>query len=297
MQQLQFYCMVPKYEVNCVICQLASYIFNKIWLYAFIAKLNNCLEGVTFITATKSEDTEPACEDLTSIRDIEAQFAVMTSSIKQALISNNVDVALLIERLCAISAVKNEKVPLFDEDVFKKIQVPLFDEDVSGKIQSVDEFWKRLRYQWNIYDYELLEFIVNISECKEAKETFEEFFSRFDPSTIEDVSLVLDCRVKDREGLLKPVLRIKVKAEKCTLHIKNMVEKMVSEKFNLDKYTLRLQSIKKGCVELSYYISKSLRRYLLHFEVSKDTVKDFRAYKIVSLHIDEFELDTTVSSQ
>ena len=207
----------------------------------------------------------------------------MTSNIKQALINNNVDVALLIERLCAISAVKNEKVPLFDEDVFKKIQ-------------SVDEFWKRLRYQWNIYDYELLEYIVNISECREAKEIFQNFFSRLNPSAIEDVGLVLDCRVKDREGLLKPVLRIKVKAEKCTLDIKNMVEKMVSEKFNLNKYTLCLQSIKKGCVELSYYISKSLRKYLLHFEFSKDIMEDFCTHKIVNLHIDEFELDTMVSS-
>ena len=171
-----------------------------------------------------------------SIRDIEAQFAMMTSSIKQALINNNVDVALLIERLCAISAVKEKKVPLFDKDVFEEIQ-------------SVDEFWKRLRDQWNIYDYELLEYIVNISGCREAKEIFKEFFSRLNPSAIEDVGLVLDCRVKDREGLLMPVLRIKVKAEKCTPHIKKMVEKIVSEKFNLDKYTLCLQSIKKGCVE------------------------------------------------
>ena len=257
--------------------------FYKIWLYALIAKLSNSLEGVTFIAATTSENTEPACEDLTSIRDIEVQFALMTSNIKQALINNNVDVALLIERLCAISAVKNEKVPLFDEDVFEKIQ-------------SVDEFWKRLRDQWNIFDYELLEYIVDISECRKAKEIFKEFISRLNPSAIEDVDLVLDCRVKDREGSLKPVLRIKVKAERCTAHIKYMVEKTVSEKFNLDKYTLRLYSIKKGCVELSYYISRSLRTYLLHFEFSKDTVEDFYAYKIVSLHIDEYVLYTTTVS-
>ena len=110
------------------------------------------------------------------------------------------------------------------------------------------------------------------------------------------MGLVLDCRVKDLEGLLKPLLRIKVKAERCTSHIKYMVEKIVSEKFNLGEYTLRLQSIKKGCVELSYYISESLSTYLLYFEFSKHTLKDFCAHKIVSLHINKFELDTTVSS-
>ena len=207
----------------------------------------------------------------------------MTSSIKQALINNNVDVALLIERLCAISAVKNENVPLFDEDVFENIQ-------------SIDKFWKILRDQWNLFDYELLEYIVDVSECREAREIFTEFFSSFDTSAIEDVDLVLNCRVKDQEGLLKPVLRIKVKAERCTSHVKCMVEKIVSEKFDLEKYTLRLQSIKKGCVELSYYISASLSKYLLYFEFTKHTLEDFRAHKIVSLHISKCELDTTVSN-
>ena len=260
----------------------SAYYIYEILLYAFIAKLSisHSIVCATFLVAATSEDS---CDELTSIRDIEAQFAVMTSRIKQALIDNNVDVVSLIERLCAITAVKNENVPLFDEDVFERIQ-------------SIDEFWKRLRDQWNLFDYELLEYIINISECREAKEIFKDFFSSFDPSAIEDVGLVLDCRVKDREGLLKPVLRIKVKAERCTSHIKYMVKKIVSEKFDLEKYTLRLQSIKKGCVELSHYISQSLRTYLLYFKFSKHTLEDFRAHKIVSLRIDEFELDTAVSN-
>ena len=62
-----------------------------------------------------------ACKRLTNIRHIEVQFAMMTNRIKQALIRNNIDVASLIEQLCAISAVKNRNVPLFDEDVFKEI--------------------------------------------------------------------------------------------------------------------------------------------------------------------------------
>ena len=54
---------------------------------------------------------------LTSIVDIEVEFAIMTEKIKQALISSNVDVVALIEKLCAISAVSDKNVPLFIEDV------------------------------------------------------------------------------------------------------------------------------------------------------------------------------------
>ena len=79
----------------------------------------------------------------------------MTIRIKQALISNNVDIVPLIEQLYAISAVRNKNVPLFDEDVFERIK-------------SIDEFWRKLRNFWNIFDYELLEYVVEVSECGEA---------------------------------------------------------------------------------------------------------------------------------
>ena len=239
-----------------------------------------------FLAALTSVGTGFPSEKLISIQRIEVQFAMMTSRIKQALIKNNVDVVSLIEQLCAISAVKCKNIPLFDEDVFEKIK-------------SIDDFWRKLRSFWNIFDYELLQFVVEISDCKEAQHIFVEFLSRIDPSAIEDVDLVLDCRVEDREGLLKPVLRIKVKAEKCTTAIKKRIEEIVSKTYNLERYALRFQGIKAGCIELLYYILKPLKLYLLQFKVSEDIMAEFLAHKIISLHIDEFELkilsDTTVS--
>ena len=210
----------------------------------------------------------------------------MTKRIKQALINSNVDVVSLIEQLCAISAVKNKKVPLFDEDVFEKIQ-------------TINELWRKLRNFWNIFDYELLQYVVEISDCKEAQEIFEEFLLRIDPSVIEDVDLVLQCREEHQEGLLKPVLRIKVNTEKCTLNIKKQVEEIVSKTYNLDRYALRFHSIKEGCIELLYYISEPLKLYITQFKISEGIVAELFACKIIGLYTDDFELkiptDTTVS--
>ena len=192
---------------------------------------------VTFLAAVTSKGTGCASEKWTKIKAIEIQFAKMTSRIEQALISNNVDVAELIKQLCAISAVKNKKVPLFDEDVFEKIK-------------SIDALWRKLRFFWNIFDYELLKYVIEISECGEAQRIFEEFLSRIDPSVIEDVDLVLYCGEENQEGSLKPVLRIKVNTEKCTLNIKKQIEKIISKTYNLDKYALRFQGIKEGCTLL-----------------------------------------------
>ena len=131
-----------------------------------------------------SEDIRPPpCEKLTNIQDIEIEFAKVTNRIKQALISNKVNVVSLIEQLYAISAVKDKHVPLFDRDVFEKIT-------------SIDEFWRTLRIFWNIFDYEVLQCVVKISECREAQQIFEDFLSRIDPSAIEDADLMLDCRVE-----------------------------------------------------------------------------------------------------
>ena len=234
-----------------------------------------CCVCVNFLAAAPG--TEPAFEKLTSIRDIEIQFAKMTIRIKQALISNNVDVVSLIEQLCAISTVRNKKVPLFDDDVFENIK-------------SIDDFWKKLKNFWYIYDYELLLCIVEVAECKEAQQIFKQFLSRIDPSAIEDVDLVLYCKAESQEGSLNPVLRVKVNTEKCTLNIKKRVEEIISKKFDLDKYALCFQGIKEGCIELLYYISKPLKLYLLEFKISQDILAQFLAYKIVSLHVDEIEL-------
>ena len=52
---------------------------------------------VAFLATVSSTGAGAACKQLTNIQHIEVKFAKMTNRIKQALISNNVDVASLIE--------------------------------------------------------------------------------------------------------------------------------------------------------------------------------------------------------
>jgi len=164
------------------------------------------------------------------------------------------------------------------------------------KVKSIEDFWKMLRGFFSIFDYDLLQCIVEISECTEARNVFEEFLSRIDPSAIRDVDLVLHCGVEDRQGALKPVLRIKVNSKECTLEIKNMVEEIVSKAYDLNTYALCFQGIKEGCIELHYFISKSLKLYLIQFKNFKGSLKQFLAHKIISLHVDEFVLTKTTEN-
>ena len=200
------------------------------------------------------------------MKDIQIQFAIMTERIKQALIDNKVEVDKLINQLCTISAVKNKKVPIFDNDVFERIK-------------SINELWKTLRNFWKIFDYELLEYVVGISECEQARTILKQFLAEIDPSAIKGVNLVLHCVEENQEGALEPVLRVKVNTEECTADIEEQVKKTISKKFNLDQYALHLCGIKEGCIELLYYISKPLKTYLMKCIISEDIIEEFLANK------------------
>ena len=226
----------------------------------------------------------PACRILTSIKDIDIGFGKMTTEVENALINAKVNVSWLIKRLITITVVKNKKVPLFDEDVFEKVQ-------------SIDHLWKKLSKYWTIFDYEVLECVVKSSDCREAQDIFEDFISRIDPSKIEDADLVLNCKVEQWEGSLKPVLRIKVNEvnpKKCTKKVEKKIKTVVSKAYKLKNYTLWFVGIKEGCIEMIYCISKSLKLYLLSFPLTGFHMAEFLAHNIINLHIndtdDEFEL-------
>ena len=215
----------------------------------------------------------------------------MTIEVKNVLIKSKVNVTDLIMALCSTTVVKDKKVPLFNEDVF-------------DKVKSIDDLWKKLNGLWTIFDYELLDYIIELSNCKEAQDIFKNFFSQVDLSALKNVDLMPYYKEEQSEGSLMPVFRVKVDAKECTLNIYETVKNIIAKVFEFIKCALQLTYIKKGCIELSFYISEPLKLYLLRFVFTPSDMKTFIVHNIVSLCIDdEFELrifyevaDITVSN-
>ena len=209
---------------------------------------------------------------LATLDDLESAFAEIILKIKEILCKLKVDVVSLIEQLRTFSAVRDQHVPLLDEDVFTKVT-------------TMEQLWQKLSNYWTMYNYDILKILLELVKCDKASEVFEKFLARIDPDTIEDMDLVLRHEVFRRKESMKPLLRIKIGAEKFTSNMKKKVEGKLRKKFNLEKYSIRFKGIKEGCIELLYQISVSTMSYLLRCKVTGHDLAAFSRLQITSLQL------------
>lgn len=218
-------------------------------------------------------------DKLLTFEDLEVAFVTTTSQIKQVLSNSSIDVTSVVEQLQTVTAVRDGDVPLFDKDAFENVT-------------TVETLWQKLNRFWSIFNCDLLKILLRIVQCKKAKEILEEFLSRIDISALEDMDLVLHYEILETQGLIKPLLQIKVRAEKCTNSIKEKVEEVMSLKFNLKEYTLCFKGImQQGSIELVYEISNAVTSYLLECDFTKTDAANFAAHDITLLQINDVKLE------
>ena len=220
----------------------------------------------------------------TSFEELAVEFAKMTNRIKQALLKHNLNIVSLIEQLRAVNGVKEKKIPIFKEDIFEKVT-------------SIELLWQKLSNFWCLLDYDLLIYLVRLSECEEAAKILNDFISKIDLSKLQDKDIVLKCTLIEQE-CMKPMLRVKVNTEKCDEHATKRVKETLCKQFDLEKYSLCLKCIKQGCFELIYQVSKNVMTYLLEFKITGHIVTELAAQNIVSLQCDddkELKIPSTVT--
>ena len=206
------------------------------------------------------------------------EFGIITNKIKEVLCDSPVDVVSVIEKLQACSAVKDKNVPLFDEEVFKNVT-------------TVENLWQNLSRYWSIFDYNVLRILLRFVKCKRADDILEGYLLRVDISAIEDhTDLVHHYEVFERQGLIKPLLRVKIKAKNYTYSIRRKIEKVICSKFDLQQHSLHFKGIRKGYIELVYQISNTMMSYMLQCKVAGYDLAEFAANNIISCCINDMEL-------
>ena len=211
-----------------------------------------------------------------SFENLEYEFVKAVRGIKEALCRNRIDAYSLAYDLSMMTAVKEKKVPLFNDNAFEEAN-------------TIEELWKILRTFFSILDYDVLIFVVNLAECKEAEEILNEFLLKVDSAPLRDAEFVLQYKEYDTETI-KPLLRIKVREKKCTPGVIKKAKKIIAEKFDIEKYALRFKSIREGCIELLFEISNAVMSYLLQCKVTGYDMAKFALHNILCIQIDDKKL-------
>ena len=194
--------------------------------------------------------------------------------IKEAFIKNKVDVDLLIAQLCATSAVKHKQ---------KYKQIPIFDKEVFEKIESIDEFWERLRGLLTICNFDLVKFVLEISDCIEAQDILKDFLPKFDPSAVEDLEPYWEYEPWVR--LPMPVLSATVDIEKFSLKVIKSFEEMMLKIYELNECALHFIRAEQGPVVLHYYITKSLSSYIANFSIPISAERELYEHHVLNITI------------
>jgi len=163
-------------------------------------------------------------------------------------------------------------------------------EDAFNKIKTEIQLFHHVsRYCKGIYDYRLLNILVQASECPEAIKELTDFTESLQNSILTEVDLM-----SEHGELLHPddflpgtyKFIIEYVGGKCTVETKEMVQGIVEQSVRLKKGVLIFKGVDTGSILFIYQISEVVKKYLLQYKFTKQDVIFLEGNNIKSLIVD-----------
>ena len=167
-------------------------------------------------------------------------------------------------------------------------------DDVFSIIQTEIHLFQHVaNYCRGIYDYRVLDVLVQASECPEAIQELTNFTELLQSSILREIDLL-----SEHGELLHPddfmpgtyKFIIEYVGGKCTIETKEMVQGIVEQSVRLRKGTLIFKGVDVGSILFIYQISKTVRYYLLQYKFSEQDVTYLEGNNITSLLIDDVRI-------
>ena len=197
-----------------------------------------------------------------NLKDIEVDFENMICHVQKAFIDDsNVVLDNLLMNLKTCCATKNKQVPLFEANFFRDVT-------------SIEALFKTLGYHWNLYDHDLLAFLIEMAKCDMAIKTYHKFVHSVDLSAYD---LVNHCSDKKMAPGYK-TLRIKLKRTECTIKTVEKVKAMIVQYYELEKHAILFKNVTKGCFDITYQNSDLV---MAHINNNKHLTIDFKNQLII----------------
>ena len=194
---------------------------------------------------------------------------------------------------------KEEKV-----DIEELITILSFDDVDNKSIFSTDTAFTTIRtenqlfhhvskYCKGIYDYRVLDVLVQASECPEAIGELTSFTKLLKDSVLTEIDLM-----SEHGELLHPddfmpgtyKFIIEYVGGKCTIETKEMVQGIVEETVRLRKGTLIFKGLDVGSILFIFQISETVKNYLLQYKFTEQHVRFLERNNITGLIVDSVKI-------
>ena len=159
------------------------------------------------------------------------------------------------------------------------------------KLTSLNNLWARLGIYWNFLNFDLLEHLVNGFGSKDLKQkmgSYNRNLQSFRKAT--RVCDFIDCwpsRVEPPPGkeLKEFVTKVGYNWEDCTLEDLDMLQGVITHKFFLPQFALRLKEIKPGSIIITWLIPVPFEKAVLE-TIQSTSSEFFVEQKLESITID-----------
>ena len=205
------------------------------------------------------------------------------------------------------SKVIRKLIHIFKEkkiDIKELITILSFDDADKTSVFSTDSAFTKIKteielfhhvsqYCKGIYDYQVLDVLVQASDCPEAIKELTDFTKSLHNSILTEIDLM-----SEHGELLHPddfmpgtyKFIIEYVGRKCKLGTKEMVQSIVEQSVHLKKGALIFKGFDAGSILFIYQISEAVKNYLLDFKFTEEDVIFLEGNKITNLIVDSVSI-------
>ena len=143
------------------------------------------------------------------------------------------------------------------------------------------------QYCKGIYDYRVLDVLVQASDCPEAIKELTDFTESLHNSILTEIDLMSEHgELLHPDDFMPDKFIIEYVGGKCTIETKEMVQGIVEQSVRLNKGVLIFRGVGAGSILFIYQISEAVKNYLLEFKFTEGDIVFLGGNKIRSLLVD-----------
>ena len=200
-----------------------------------------------------------------------------------------------------------ELINIFEKkkvDIKKLITILSFDDVDKTTVFSTDSVFSTIttqaelfhhvsHYCKSIFDYRVLDILVQTSKCPEAIKELTDFSESLQNSILAELDLI-----SEHGELLHPddfmpgtyKFIIEYVGGKCTIETKEMIQGIVEQSVHLKKGVLIFRGFDLGSILFIYQISEAVKNYLLQYKFTEEDVRFLEGNNIRSLIVDDVRI-------